>query len=322
MLKDLKNSAAECVKRNDKLVDERKSLQRVRDIVEISLAAIFAALVLRTFFIEALCISSSSMANTLLPGDFVLVNKFIYGIRMPERIPLTSVRIPPVNLLGLNHPDRGDVIVFRYQKDQDEFKLASGVNFVKRCVAIGGDTVQIIGNILYVNRHPMSYPAPANFGGRLLFSEAIPEDLDFEISTALMGINRHVSVSGAKLESADCGPVVVPRRGDTLVISTSNIDQWGAFIEREGHRVAVGQDAVMIDGKPSDRYVVERNYLFVLGDNRENSSDSRDWGFLPEDFVVGRAMMVYWSLDLPQVQRGFMSPLQAIRWSRVGMIVR
>ncbi|MGB9772680.1 MAG: signal peptidase I [Bacteroidota bacterium] len=318
MSKDLKNNAAECVKGNDK----RKSLQRIRDVVEIFLAAIFAALVLKTFFIEALCISSSSMANTLLPGDFVLVNKFIYGIRMPGTIPFTSVRIPAVNLLRLNYPDRGDVIVFRHQKDQDTFNFASDINFVKRCVAIGGDTVQIIGNVLYVNRRPMFYPSPANFRGRLLFSGAVPENLDLETSTTFMEMSRQISVSGAKLEGADYGPVVVPRRGDTVAISASNIDQWRAFIEREGHRVGVRKDAVMIDGRPSTHYVVERNYLFVLGDNRENSSDSRDWGFLAEDFVVGRAMIVYWSLDFPQFQRGFMSALQAIRWNRIGTIVR
>ncbi len=201
-------------------------LRRVRDAAQILGATIILALALKTFVVDAVHVPSGSMENTLLVGDFVLVNKFVYGACTPRAIPLTGGRIPFVRLPGPGKPARGDVIVF-YAPDG-----APGQLYVKRLAGLPGDTVMFRRGDLVVN-------------GR----DVVPP----------------VSAKPASSPVADYGPVVVPE-----------------------------------------------NQFFVLGDNREGSLDSRSWGCVPFESIVGRAMMVYWSVDAPQ----------GIRWARPGTVVR
>ena len=109
----------------------------------------------------------------------------------------------------------------------------------------------------------------------------------------------------------------------TVDISNGAIEGWQTFIEREGHHVTLDQDSkVLIDGLPIVQYTVERNYLFMMGDNRDNSLDSRFWGFVPENNVVGKAMFVYWSWDTSIPITSMREKFAAIRWSRIGTLIR
>jgi signal peptidase I len=186
--------------------EKRRSI--LREYVEAALWALVITLFLRAFVIQAFRIPSESMKDTLLVGDFLFVNKFEYG----PKIPFTHIRLP-----GLRQPKRGDVIVFQFPQDPSK-------DFIKRCVATGGETIQIKNKQVAVN------------------------------GTALMepyAIHSDPTVKPAGYEFRDnYGPYTVP---------------------------------------PTE--------LFMMGDNRDNSNDSRYWGSLDMDLVKGRAMFLYWSWD-------------------------
>jgi signal peptidase I len=180
----------------------------VREYVEAALWALIITLFLRAFVIQAFRIPSESMKDTLLVGDFLFVNKFEYG----AKIPFTHMRLP-----GLRQPKRGDVIVFQFPQDPSK-------DFIKRCVATGGETLEIR--------------------------------------------NKQVSVNGVALSepySIHTDPTVKPAGYEYR-------DNFGP-------------------------YTVPPGELFMMGDNRDNSNDSRYWGTLDMDLVKGRAMFIYWSWD-------------------------
>jgi len=118
-------------------------------------ALVFAALVaffLKIFFLEAYRIPTGSMENTLLVGDFLLVNKFVYGSTTPRNIPFTDIRVPYFRFPALKDPKRGDVVVFDFPGNRDDLQSPEVVNYIKRLIAEPGDTLHIINKVVYVNR--------------------------------------------------------------------------------------------------------------------------------------------------------------------------
>jgi signal peptidase I len=109
-----------------------------------------------------------------------------------------------------------------------------------------------------------------------------------------------------------------------IPISPATIDRWESLIQEEGHVVSRSPEGeVRIDGVPAPTYRIEKNYFFVLGDNRDDSIDSRQWGYVPDDAIVGRAMLVYWSWDESSPARNaFVSRLLSVRWPRIGTLIR
>jgi signal peptidase I len=198
-----------------------------REYVDAIVVAVLLALFFRQFIIQAFRIPSSSMESTLLVGDFLFVNKFLYGAQFP----FSSWRLP-----ALREPQAGDIIVFKSPTD--------GRDFIKRCVAVAGDTVEMRNKRLYVNGVETPEPYVQHTDSRVLLSTQGPRD--------------------------NMGPVVIP----------------------EGH-------------------------IFMLGDNRDNSHDSRFWGPLPVDRVRGKAMFIYFSID---TQKGFIPP--HLRFARIGDLIR
>jgi signal peptidase I len=185
-----------------------KARSVVREYVEAALWALLLTFLLRAFVIQAFRIPSASMEKTLLIGDFLFVNKFEYG----PKIPFTHVRLP-----GLRQPRRGDVIVFQFPQDPSK-------DFIKRCVATGGETIA--------------------------------------------GRNKQVLVEGRRLEE----PYAIHTEEDVRPGAYDRRDNFGPITVPPGE-------------------------LFMMGDNRDNSHDSRFWGPLPMDLVKGRAMFLYWSWD-------------------------
>ena len=194
---------------------KRKSV--VREYAEAIAIAIVLALFIRTFVIQAFKIPSGSMKPTLLVGDHILVNKFIYGIKLPFTDKI---------LISLSQPERGDVVVFK-------FPLDTRKDYIKRVIGLPGDRVELVGKQLLINGRPIEDPH----------------------ASYLVSGNRRMF-----------GPVTVPT----------------------GH-------------------------LFVMGDNRDESSDSRVWGFVPRPYLKGKAFLIYWSWD----RRNY-----GVRWSRLADIVR
>jgi signal peptidase I len=119
------------------------------------------------------------------------------------------------------------------------------------------------------------------------------------------------------------GPIVIPHKGMRIELSPSSFKMWETFILREGHTAAPDAGGkILIDGKPSATYVVQRNYLFGMGDNRDNSLDSRFWGFIPEENIVGTPMIVYWSWDSDISIFNIFQKIPSVRLGRLGTLIR
>ena len=204
-----------------KLPEAKKG--KLRENIEALLIAVVLALFIRAFVVQAFKIPSGSMQNTLLIGDYILVNKFIYGIK----IPLTDVTVIPIK-----SPKRGDIIVFKFPQDPSK-------DFIKRVIGLSGDTIEIRNKQVFVNDK-----ATAD-------SYAVYSD-------------PHV-----------LPPMLQPR------------DNFGPVKVPEGQ-------------------------LFVMGDNRDESNDSRFWGFVDEKSVRGKAFLIYWSWN----REGF-----SVRWNRLGDLI-
>jgi len=218
----------------------------------------------------------AALAAALLLRAFVLE-----ALRVPSRSMEPSL-LPGdfviVSKLPESRVKRGEVYAFR---------VPSGVGhgesvFVKRCVAGPGDSVAVADGCLLVN------------GVR-----SDPPGVMAESTGAPVVVRRGW---------------VIPRPGESIVLHDSVLYLWHSLIEREGHRaVATSGGSVLLDGKPAASYRVEQNHYFVVGDNREESYDSRRWGLLPEQALLGRVILVYWSWD---------DEHSAVRWGRLGTIVR
>ena len=272
---------------------------------KVLLVTLVAALFLKFFVVEAYRIPSSSMEETLFAGDFLLVNKFIYGARTPRYLPFTQLEIPTLQLPRLLDLRRGDVVVFESPVWQKNRK-SGVVNFVKRCIGLPGDTLQIRNQVVYVNGLRLPFPDQGRKG------KMIPLPGGF--------VDPGIYPPGAPFNAADYGPLLIPTQGQEVEINTDNADVWRELIVREGHTFATRNSFVLIDGQPAEKYKVEKEYYFMMGDNRENSLDSRFWGFVPSDLIIGKAMMVYWSWE--DTDGSFSERLNAVRWDRIGMLVR
>ncbi|MCS6989625.1 MAG: signal peptidase I [Chloroherpetonaceae bacterium] len=269
--------------------EEPASSLRWRDWLEATLFAIVIAFVLRAFVAEAYRIPSASMENTLLVGDYLLVNKFLYG----AKIPFTDWRLP-----ALKEVAQGDVIAFKFPQDEEMI-------FIKRCVAVAGQTIEIKNKIVFVDGVEQPLPPEAKIGAEIEPAGKV----DKAIFPLYMNFNRD-----------NYGKIRVPKKGDTLALDERSFHLCKFVLEREGRSASLMGGVAYVDGKPATRYVVQQNYYFALGDNRDASHDSRYWGFVPESNIIGSALLIYWSWnpDAPT----FLEKLRSIRWERIGRIIR
>lgn len=263
---------------------------------------LLCALLLKVFVVEAFRIPSSSMERTLQVGDLVLVNKLAYGLRTPGVMPFTSRRITPWSIVRTRDVRRGDVVVFEFTLRSSDGLPADILYYVKRCVGLPGDTVEIRSGRLYINGRELLAPETAVGPS---FSTARRREARFP--------------DGAGFTDRDYGPVRVPRAGDTITLDPSLAGHWLPMLYQADHQVEINDGRVFIDGAECTTMVVEDDQYFVLGDHRDNSWDSRMWGFVPRRDVVGEAFMVYWSMEEPEV-RG--DGAGTIRWDRIGTLVR
>lgn len=197
---------------------------RLRENIEAIIIAVILALFIRTFIIQAFKIPSGSMLPTLQIGDHILVNKFIYGVKLPY---LNTKLIP------VDEPDRDAIIVFRYPEEPDK-------DFIKRVIAIPGDVFEIRNKKVFVNHEPLEQPYAVYTDTHVIPAQVNPRD--------------------------NLGPVTIPPHS-----------------------------------------------YFVMGDNRDNSYDSRFWGFVDASEIRGKAFIIYWSWD---------SNHFGVRWNRIGSLIK
>jgi len=257
----------------------------IREYFESAVVTVIMALFGMTFIVQAVKVPTASMENTITVGDHLLVNKFIFA---PG---------PSLPVLPQRDIKRSDIIVFKYpgnpfnkSRDNDEDNIPFKVNYVKRVIGLPGDTVEVKGLKVYVNGEPLPEHIIAVDGQKALMNQKAPLSI----------VNEE------------------PRQAGELY------DVY--YYEHNIEAARVGQDInsssdfhFAVNGKPTK---VPPNSYFVMGDDRDNSLDSRAWGFVPRDLIIGRAMFVYWSYDETQP---FNSPLDFFgntRWSRTGTMVK
>jgi len=265
-------------------------------------------LLINNFVVASFLVPTGSMENEVLTGELLFVNKFIYGGTSPRNIPFTNTRLPWFRIPAFRDVKRGDVIVFVFPGMRDEVAPQDFTFYLKRCVGISGDTIQIRERVLSVNGQMSPLPRNVRFDRGWSFPATESDDRIFPAGT---GWNED-----------NFGPLVVPKEGMVIPLNRQNLAAWKIFIEREGHTVGYVGNVILVDGKPAASYTVQRDYLFGMGDHRDNSLDGRYWGFIPKENIVGTPMIVYWSWNSDLPIYDIFGRLASVRWGRIGSLIK
>lgn len=382
------------------LPQKQKKKTPFREWLDSIVFAVIAATIIRWLFFSAFVIPTPSMENSLLVGDYLFVSRLHYGTTTPAtplQVPLSHqtiwgtnipsyldwIKLPQYRLPGFTDVKNGDVVVFylpvehpnAYQKysnvlpDLHPHPVDLRSNYIKRCVGIPGDKLEIRRGQVYVNDKaqplPMrmqneyfvsvktavneenvfrkngitefaqftetfndSIPSNDEFGYVVKTTAALAEKLktyDFvkrvEVVFMDKGLKEPYLFPTSDLldwNKDNYGALTVPKQGMTIPLTKVNIALYGEIIQNyEGNEnVSVTKDKITINGKAVANYTFKQDYYFMMGDNRHDSADSRYWGFVPKDHIVGKAVFVWMSIDPNPT-----SFLRKIRWDRIFRII-
>lgn len=340
----------------------KKKKSHIREWTEAVIVAFVGVIILKSFFFEPFAIPSDSMSGTLLSGDYVVVNKMIFGARMPMTpltIPFThqsvfgmksysdAIQWDYTRMPGFGEIEHNDVIVFNFPAEElfpldgqpRQDPIDHRTHFIKRCIGLPGDTIQIRNKTVYINSSELPAPVTAMFNyiikvdssrtdslnltslgmvresrqGKYIFytittKSSVADSL--KLNPKIISVEPELSPPGSFDEQVfpheerlswnldNYGPIVVPKEGNTIKLSVDSLSMWERIIvDYENNEMEVKGDSIFINGKYTNTYTFKMNYYFVMGDNRHFSMDSRYWGFVPEDHIVGVATMVLFSYD-------------------------
>lgn len=332
------------------------------------LFAVVAATLIRWATFEAYTIPTPSMEKSLLVGDFLFVSKLHYGPRTPMtplQVPLThqtiwgtalpsysdALQLPAFRLPGFSRVKNGDVVVFNFPPE-GQHPADLRTNYIKRCIGIPGDSVQIRGRQVYLNGKAFGTPEQAQYKYQVKADQQLSEKFlqDNGIRVQDVGFWQEgyildaTPAQAARLKSFDFirevrlwnqadapgdlfpqapdlykwdkdnyGPLYIPQEGATVAITPQTLPFYQkAILEYEHNENAAVKDGkLFLDGKEAREYTFKQNYYFMMGDNRHNSLDSRYWGYVPEDHIVGKAVLIWMSSN----ETGGL--LDKVRWSRL-----
>jgi signal peptidase I len=368
----------------------KKQKSAMREWWDSVLFAVVAATLIRGLFLEAYTIPTGSMEKSLLINDFLFVSKVHYGARTPKtilQVPLThqkiwfteipsfsdAIQIPNFRLPGFTSVKNGDVVVFNYpgcpeRPDPyggfDKYPVDLRTNYIKRCIGIGGDVVDIRNSEVYVNNKKFDnatgtqkyYKIESNTN----INEKLFEKLGIEnkgegsengkiyysinaTESALAELKKYDFVTNifpdiiAKGDTTDQNynafphqttlfsnnrdnfePFTVPKKGMKIQLTDKNIAMYKSVITvfDLNKNAEYKNGKIYIDGKQVNEYTFNQDYYFMMGDNRYESDDSRFWGFVPADHIVGKAVFIWMSIDANG------SLLNKIRWSRLFSLIK
>lgn len=279
--------------------------KKLRKFIKIIFIISLVAIIIKAFAIDAFQIPSTSMENTLMPGDFILANKFAYEIATPREIPFADIHIPQYKLFEVGKPEINDIVVFEFPQGFEKDPMRSGSKYVKRLVAGPHDTLKITDGVIFVNGEKI--PLPSSYKSfNYLDKNGIVND-------------ETIYPPGAKWNRISYGPIIIPAKGDTIKISPENFERWQSVIVMDhGQRTLLSEGTlVTLDGRAIFEYVLKQDHYFVIGDNFEESLDSRHFGFITDNMMVGKALFIYWSFDSEKVAPGPLGFLSAIRANRI-----
>ncbi|MCP9757083.1 signal peptidase I [Lacihabitans sp. CCS-44] len=368
----------------------KKQKSAMREWWDSVLFAVVAATLIRGLFLEAYTIPTGSMEKSLLINDFLFVSKVHYGARTPKtilQVPLThqkiwfteipsysdAIQIPNFRLPGFTSVKNGDVVVFNYpgcpeRPDPyggfDKYPVDLRTNYIKRCIGIGGDVVDIRNSEVYVNNKKFDNAANTqkyySIETNTNVNEKLFEKLGIEnkgersengkiyysinsTESALAELKKYDFVTNifpdiiAKGDTTDQNynafphqttlfsnnrdnfePFTVPKKGMKIQLTDKNIAMYKSVITvfDLNKNAEYKNGKIFIDGKQVNEYTFNQDYYFMMGDNRYESDDSRFWGFVPADHIVGKAVFIWMSIDANG------SLLNKIRWSRLFSLIK
>ncbi|MET4106410.1 signal peptidase I [Hymenobacter sp. UYP22] len=382
--------------------EPKKRKSATREWADAILFAVVAATLIRWATFEAYTIPTPSMEHSLLVGDYLFVSKLHYGPRTPQtplQVPLTHqtvwgtslksysdlIQLPSYRLPGFSEVKNNDVVVFNVPFEA-EHPADLRTNYIKRCIGIAGDALEIKQGQVFINGKPAkNYPEmQSSYFLQIPTGENLAEDfrkfgvvnydtpdgVPPQMQTEQYGIGYEVHMTQAAYEyfkqqsyvkgiinlqtpvgqpergqqvfpnvpdyipnqsvtvqnplpfptwnKDNYGPIQIPKEGQTVQLTPQNSALYQKIILRYEHNEGMSVDAngqILQNGQPLKSYTFKQNYYFMMGDNRHNSLDSRFWGFVPADHIVGKAVLIWLSMD-PHA-----SFMQKIRWNRLFNLV-
>ena len=346
--------------------------------------AVIAATLVHTYFMQPYTIPTSSLEKSLLIGDFLFVSKFHYGARVPmttvaapmvhDTLPIINVKsylkfpqLPYLRLPAMQKIKRNDIVVFSWPVDTVEqfFKrtnrrirkpIDKKSNYVKRCVGIAGDTLDIRDGYVYINgvknelpdRARLQFLYETDTDGKALSARSLRSryhvrefgrlqdgnyilnlsDEDAQLisnNPTVKGLRKRISPKGEREEvfpnvaalnwnRDNFGPVYIPEEGKTVELNLETLPYYKkVIVEYEKNSLSVKNGKIYLNEgvDPVSSYTFKQNYYWMMGDNRHNSEDSRYWGFVPFDHVVGKPVFIWFSWD----SNG--KGLSKVRWDRL-----
>jgi signal peptidase I len=255
------------------------------------LIAILLAILMRVFLFASFKIPSPSMEPAVKAGDFIIVNKQIPGPRVYRNFKFKEgAKVETRRFKGIRKIRRNDVLVFNYPYTHwGKLEMDLGVNYLKRCVAIPGDTFYIENGFYKVKN-------VAEALGCLFRQEELAQKNQPDFEPVIWKCFPQDTAHNWNIK--DFGPLYVPKAGDTLPIDTLNYRLYKNLIEYETDKPITLKDGAIYRGEEKiNRYTFQQNYYFMAGDYLFDSKDSRYWGLLPEDHIIGKAIIVWKSID-------------------------
>lgn len=298
---------------------------KLREWIETIVFALVGVLIIRNLLFGFFVVPTPSMESEVLAGEYIVASNLHYGPRLPMTlgIPFTGVSFdaisfPYFRIPGFGSIQRGDVVVFNvpFEDRPVDYKTP----YLKRLIGMPGDSLSVVDKNVHINGEPLPELPNLQQDWEVLYSDSSTQVVTqmtneaaeefvaergyvqsirpFVIPDSFAG--QQVFPEGESYTRDNYGPIYIPAKGDQIELSDANWAQFERLIRVYENQDAeqIGNNRFRINGTETNTYTVKQNYYFMMGDNRDNSLDSRAWGYVPEDHIVAKAIFVLFSWDL------------------------